>query len=70
MEEREKLIEIILKLFRKDHTIMDELEVLGHSVIELTINNPEEKRKAKLMLLSAKEEAEKRFNNSKNKNIN
>ena len=68
MEAEEKLIEILLKISSGMYTRFDGLEDFGTAIIEMNIKNPEERKRAKLALSSAREKAE-RLNNDNNKNI-
>ena len=49
MEVENKLIEIFTKIANGEYTRFDEMEDLATSVIELSVTNPVEKEKAKLM---------------------
>ena len=69
MEEKEKIIEVLLKIASGNYTSFDELESLGHAIIEAYISNPKENMMAKSMLSSAKNEAERRFNNDSMHNV-
>lgn len=69
MDEKEKIIEILLKIVSGNYTNFDELESLGQAIIEAYISNPNEKMMAKFMLSSAKNEAERRFNNDSMHNV-
>lgn len=58
MEADKKLIEIFLKSINGKYTKFDQLEDLGEAIIELFVNNLEEKEKAKFILSSVREKAE------------
>ena len=65
MEAQEKFIEIFMKMSKEEYTRFDEIEDLAISVIELSVTNPVEKEKAKLMIKTARKIVE---NNIKNNN--
>lgn len=65
MEAEKKLIEMFMKMSIGEYTRFDELEDFATSIIELSVTNPVEKEKAKLMIKTAREIAEK---NSKGNN--
>lgn len=69
MEAEEKLIEILLKISNGMYTRFDGLEDFGIAIIELNIKNSEERKRAKLALSSAREKAERLYNDNNNKNI-
>ncbi len=64
MEVENKLIEIFTKIANGEYTRFDEMEDLATSVIELSVTNPVEKEKAKLMIKTAREIAEKNIKNN------
>lgn len=64
MEVENKLIEIFTKIANGEYTRFDEMEDLATYVIELSVTNPVEKEKAKLMIKTAREIAEKNIKNN------
>lgn len=64
MEVQKKFIEIFMKMSKGEYTRFDEMEDFATAVIELSITNLVEKEKAKLMIKTAREIAEKNIRNN------
>lgn len=60
MEAEKKLIEMFMKMSIGEYTRFDEIEDFATSIIELSVTNSVEKEKAKLMIKTAREIAEKK----------